>query len=259
MSFQLLIPAALFLSAVMAAAWWQQRRLRNAGWVDAFWTFGTGAAGVGVALAAGDGPRRLVVAALIALWALRLGAHIAARSHGTAEDSRYANFRIEWGAGFERRMFGFLQIQAAAALLLLLPILAAAAPGPLGWLDILAIALALAALLGEAIADRQLQAFRANPANRGGICERGLWAYSRHPNYFFEWLHWCAYPLLALAAGWGAAALALVGPAFIYWLLVHVSGIPPLEAQMLRSRGEAFRAYQRRVSAFFPLPRGPTP
>ena len=259
MSFAVLLPAGLFLAAVMAAAWWTQRRLANAGWVDAFWTFGLGSAGVGVALAGGDGPRRLVVAGLIAAWALRLGAHIAARSHG-AEDARYAHFRTEWGAAFERRMFAFLQIQAAAALLLVLPILAAAsAPGPLGWLDILAVALALTALAGEALADRQLQAFRADPANRGGICERGLWRWSRHPNYFFEWLHWCAYPLLALAAGWGALALALVGPAFIYWLLVHVSGIPPLEAQMLRSRGEAFRAYQRRVSAFFPLPKGPTP
>jgi steroid 5-alpha reductase family enzyme len=111
---------------------------------------------------------------------------------------------------------------------------------------------ALVALGGEAVADRQLRGFRTDPGNRNRICDQGLWGWSRHPNYFFEWLHWCAYPLLAIAAGWWPATLALIGPTLMYWLLVHVSGIPPLEAQMLRSRGEAYRDYQRRVSGFFP-------
>ncbi|MCC6720550.1 MAG: DUF1295 domain-containing protein [Acetobacteraceae bacterium] len=253
----ILIPAGLFLSAVMAIAWWAQRRLRNAGWVDAFWTYGLGAAGVAVALAGGEGARRVIVAGLIAAWALRLGAHIVGRSRGAPEDSRYAHFRDVWGAGFERRMFAFLQIQAAAALLLLVPLLvAASAPGPLGWTDALAVAVALVAFVGEGVADRQLHAFRSDPRNHGKVCDAGLWGLSRHPNYFFEWLHWCAYPLFALSTGW--AALALIGPAFMYWLLVHVSGIPPLEAQMLRSRGDAYRAYQHRVRAFLPLPKGRT-
>lgn len=251
----ILIPAAVFLGAVMALAWVVQRRMGNAGLVDAFWTFGLGAAGVVVALLAGTGPRRFVVAALIGTWAIRLGGHIVARSRGAPEDSRYAQLRSEWGATFERRLFAFLQIQAAAAALLLVPILlAAAAPQPLGWIDAVAVAIAVAAVAGEGIADRQLQAFRSDPHNRGRVCDTGLWAWSRHPNYVFEWLHWWTYPLLALGAPW--AALALIGPAFMYWLLVHVSGIPPLEAQMLRSRGEAYRAYQQRVSAFLPLPKG---
>lgn len=253
----ILLAGALFLCTIMVAAWWTQRRLRNAGWVDAFWTFGLGTAGVASAILIGEGPRGLIVAAMIGLWALRLGSHIATRSHGAAEDSRYAHFRVEWGAAFEPRMFAFLQVQAAAALLLLIPLLCAAAgPGPLGWLDGIALTVALVALVGESVADRQLRAFRADPDNRNRICDQGLWGWSRHPNYFFEWLHWCAYPLLALAAGWWPAALALIGPAFMYWLLVHVSGIPPLEAQMLRSRGEAYRLYQRRVSGFFPRPGG---
>jgi steroid 5-alpha reductase family enzyme len=113
------------------------------------------------------------------------------------------------------------------------------------------------AVLGEGAADAQLGRFRANPANHGKVCDAGLWAWSRHPNYFFEWLHWLAYPLFALGADYGW--LALLGPGFMYWLLVHVSGIPPLEAQMLRSRGDAYRAYQRRVSAFIPLPPENTP
>lgn len=249
-----LIPAALFLSAVMAVAWWFQRRVRNAGWVDAFWTYGLGAAAAGVALSGGGGARSGIVAGLMAAWSLRLGGHIVRRCRLGPEDSRYAHFRVEWGVGFERRMFIFLQIQALAALLLLVPVLlAAAAPGPLGWLDALGVAVAMTAFVGEGLADRQLQAFRGDPRNHGRVCDAGLWGWSRHPNYFFEWLHWWAYPLLAFGADWGW--LALSGPVLMYWLLVHVSGIPPLEAQMLRSRGAAYRDYQSRVSAFLPLPR----
>lgn len=254
----ILLPATLFLCVVMALAWLVQRRLRNAGWVDAFWTFGLGVAGVAVALASGEGPRRFIVAGLIGAWAIRLGSHIVARSHHGPEDSRYAHFRVEWGATFERRMFSFLQIQAAAAGLLLIPILvAASSTRTLGWIDAVAVLVALVAFAGEGIADRQLQAFRADPRNHGRVCDTGLWAWSRHPNYVFEWLHWWAYPILAIGAPW--ALLALIGPAFMYWLLVHVSGIPPLEAQMLRSRGDAYRDYQQRVNAFLPLPKGLRP
>ncbi len=250
----ILIPAAAFLSVVMAFAWWVQRRLRNAGWVDAIWSLGLGSAGVAVALLGGEGDRRYLVAALIGAWGLRLGAHLCLRSRGATEDSRYAHFRREWGTGFERRMFGFLQIQAAAAFVMLVPVwLAATSAAPLGWHDAAAMLIAVVACGGEALADSQLRAFRADPRNHGGVCDTGLWAWSRHPNYVFEWLHWWAYPVLAFGSVWAVAAL--VGPAFMYWLLVHVSGIPPLEAQMLRSRGDAYRAYQRRVGAFMPWQR----
>jgi steroid 5-alpha reductase family enzyme len=111
------------------------------------------------------------------------------------------------------------------------------------------------AIVGEAIADRQLATFRADPKNRGQVCDVGLWGMSRHPNYFFEWFGWLAYPAIAIDLGsypWGW--IALCGPALMYWLLVYASGIPPLEAHMLRSRGAAFRAYQDRVNAFWPGP-----
>jgi steroid 5-alpha reductase family enzyme len=106
------------------------------------------------------------------------------------------------------------------------------------------------------MADRQLRAFAHNPKNRGKVCDAGLWAWSRHPNYFFEWIGWFAYALFAidLSGGHVWGWLALTGPAFMYWLLVHVSGIPPLEAHMLRSRKKAFADYQKRVPAFFPSP-----
>ena len=112
----------------------------------------------------------------------------------------------------------------------------------------------IAAIAGEATSDAQMRAFKADPRNKGKVCDTGLWSLSRHPNYFFEWLAWLAYiPIgVSLAYPWGW--LAVAGPLLMYWLLVHASGIPPLEAHMLRSRGKAFRDYQQRVNAFWPGP-----
>jgi steroid 5-alpha reductase family enzyme len=254
--------AAVFLAAVMTAAWLTQRATGNAGWSDAFWSLGLGIAGVALALlpvAGTDWPtaRQVVVAALVGAWSLRLGSHIARRSIGGSEDARYAEFRRDWGADFERRLFVFLMIQAAAGTFLALSMLLAAQnPAEFGVQDWLAVAVLAVAVVGEGVADRQLRQFKADPANRHKVCGIGLWSWSRHPNYFFEWLGWLAYPLFAIdlagANPWGW--FALTGPAFMYWLLVHVSGIPPLEAHMMRSRPEEFRRYAERVSAFFPRP-----
>jgi steroid 5-alpha reductase family enzyme len=253
------IVAAILLSVVMAGAWALQRATGNSGWVDAVWSFGLGLAGLVLALVPG-GPttRQIVVAVLIATWSVRLGLHIAQRSLKGPEDARYAALRQEWGPRFQFRIFIFLQIQAAAAALLGLSMMLAAhnpAPFPRG-LDIIGIAVLVIAVAGEGVADEQLRRFKRDPANHGRLCDAGLWGWSRHPNYFFEWFGWVAYPMLAIdvSGDWYWGWLALSGPAFMYWLLVHVSGIPLLEQQMLKSRGDAFRAYQARVSPFFPLP-----
>jgi len=257
--------AALFLILVMAAAWLVQRRTGQGGWADAFWSLGLGAAGVLVALFPLDGaapsPRQTLAACLIGAWGLRLGLHIAARARSSHEDPRYARLRQDWGPHFQSRMFGFLMLQAGAAALLALSILVAArnpAPG-LSFQDALATVVFVAALCGEGLADRQLSRFKADPANRGEVCDTGLWAWSRHPNYFFEWLGWCAWPIFAinLSGGWPWGWLALSGPAYIYWLLTRVSGVPLLEAHMRRSRPEAFAAYAARTSVFFPRPPRP--
>jgi steroid 5-alpha reductase family enzyme len=255
------ISATVLLCLVMAGAWGLQRATGNAGWVDMVWSFGLGLAGMLLALVpAGPTTRQIVVALLIAGWSLRLGLHIAQRSRHGPEDARYAALRQQWGRKFQVRLFLFLQIQAAAAALLgLSMMLAAHNPAPFPrLLDFAGIAVLVAAIAGEGIADEQLRRFRKDPGNRGKVCDAGLWGWSRHPNYFFEWLGWIAYPLLAIdpGGGWYWGWLALSGPAFMYWLLVHVSGIPLLEQQMLQSRGDAFRAYQARVSPFFPLPPG---
>jgi steroid 5-alpha reductase family enzyme len=259
----LLLAAALALAALMAAAWLVQRQTGQSGWVDTIWSFSVGVVGAGLALApfqAGPGPtlRQMLVAALALAWALRLGLHIMGRTLQGGEDPRYKALADEWKQDFSRRLFWFLQIQAAAAFLLVLSIFVAghsSAPFPNSG-DILGVAILVAAIVGEAIADRQLRHFAARPENKGRVCEDGLWGFSRHPNYFFEWLGWVAYPIIAvgLPPADALGLIALVGPAFMYWLLVHISGVPPLEAHMARSRGAAFTAYQQRVNAFFPGP-----
>ena len=253
---------AAALSLIMASAWYVQQKTGKTGWVDATWSLGVG----GVAFIATLWPlgqdwphwRQLIVAFLAACWCLRLGLHIAERNRAQADDPRYRNLIVQWGGDASRRMFWFLQSQAGVGVVLALSIgLAAHNPNPeLRMQDVVGLAVLIGAIVGEAVADRQLRLFKADAANRNAICDVGLWNWSRHPNYFFEWLSWVAYPIVAIDQagqnpfGW----LALAAPICMYWVLVHVSGIPPLEDHMLRTRGDLFRAYQERTRAFFPIP-----
>ena len=249
------------LFVAMSFAWWLARRPGSSGMMDVVWSYATAAAGAAGAMApvAGAVPARQVLVALLALaWGVRLGTHIWWRGRGGHDDPRYAALRRSWGQHADRRLFQFAQIQAVAALALALVIVAAGrAPAPFGqWSDWAGIGLLIVAVAGEGIADAQLAAYRARPENRGGVCDRGLWSLSRHPNYFFEWLAWLAWPVIAIGAGASDPAMwiTLAGPVLMYVLLVHVSGIPPLEAHMLRSRGAAFADTQRRIRAFWPIP-----
>ena len=260
----LILAQAVVLGGVMIAAWWFQRQRGNAGWVDVFWTFATGAAAVLGALWPLSGGatiplRQAIVAAFAALWAIRLGLHLRRRVLSRPEDSRYAGFRREWGARFQMRLFWFLQIQAAAALPLAVsgPLAARNPASGLRITDLAAVLVSAVAIVGEAIADRQLARFVSDPAHKGKVCDRGLWAWSRHPNYFFEFLGWCAWPLFAFNPAWPLGWLAVMAPVLMYWLLVHVSGIPPLEKLMRVARGDAWQAYQSKTSAFFPMPPRP--
>jgi steroid 5-alpha reductase family enzyme len=257
----LLIVIGIWLSLAMVGAWAIQRATGLSGWIDTVWSFAVGVGGIIAAVFAhGDIDRRIAILIVITAWALRLGSHIGSRTRGAAEDPRYAKFIEEWGKSASLRLFLFLQIQALAAFILVLAVYLAAvnnAAFPRS-LDLLAAAIALFALIGEAVSDVQLARFRKTPEAKTDVCEIGLWRYSRHPNYFFEWLFWCCWPLFAISGSvWTWSSL--LAPLLMYLLLVHVSGIPPLEDHMLRSRGEKFRALQRRVNAFFPGPRNQEP
>ena len=254
-----ILAAGFALSAIMALAWWVQRRTGNSGWIDAIWTFGTGFVAAGLALYPLTGEsvpwRQALVAAMATGWALRLGWHIVGRTRLDHDDPRYAAIMKDWGADAPRRLFRFLQAQAAVALVLAASVAVAAHRPAADWdvVDLLAGSIFLGGWLIEAISDRQLRKFKQNAAP-GSVCNLGLWSWSRHPNYFGEWLCWCAYPLLALRFDYPIGLAALSGPVLLYLTLVYASGIPPLEAHMRRSRGTVWSDYAARTSAFFPLP-----
>jgi len=245
---------AVILGLMQLGFWLWQVRTRNAGWVDVGWALGLA---VMALLAAALGPRplggRLLGALMGGLHGLRLGLHLWRRVATDAhEDGRYQAIRAAWKTGTNAKFFIFFQAQALLDVLLGLPFLLAAwnpRPGlhPLEWA---ACALWLGAWAGEALADAQLRRFKARPESRGLTCREGLWRYSRHPNYFFEWLVWVAYLLLALSAplGW----VAVLCPALMLYFLLRVTGIPYTEAQSLRSRPEDYARYQRETSPFIP-------
>jgi steroid 5-alpha reductase family enzyme len=253
----LLMPLVWVLAAavvVMSAVWELQRRTRNAGYVDAAWAMIIGTAALGFGLFAhGDRITRIVVAVLGGLWGFRLGLHILHRVLHEPEDGRYAFLRAHWN-GHQGKFYGFFLFQALLTALFAAPMLAAAQnPQSLpAWQIGTAIAIWVIALGGESIADAQLARFRADPANRGRTCRDGLWRWSRHPNYFFEWLHWFAY--VVLAVGSPLHLLSWIGPVVMLVSLNWVTGIPFVEAQALRSRGDDYRDYQRTTSRFVPWP-----
>lgn len=251
-----------FLFLGMAGLWLLQRKTSDAGIVDVGWSSGIGLVTLySAVLSPGWLPRRLLVATLGAVWAFRLAGYLLKDRVGKgSEDSRYRNLRDHWGDAAQRNFFWFFQAQALLILLFALPIRVAMSPPATAfrlW-DALGLLVWLIAVGGETLADRQLAAFRTRPENKGGVCDTGLWRYSRHPNYFFEWVHWFAYVLIAL--GSPAWAWTLLGPLLMFLFLYKVTGIPHTEAQSLRSRGDAYRRYQERTSPFFPwFPRNTEP
>ena len=259
----MLIQIELFVLAamlvVMVGAWAYGLAVKNGGWTDVFWSFGTGfvlAAAAFVATGTDTSQaRRLMIAAFMLVWGLRLGLHLAPRVAGHPEDPRYAAFRAT-AKNYPLTMLWVSLPQApASALLGLSVVVAAQRPSPqLDLRDALALIVYLVAIVGETVSDAQMKRFRANPDNKGQVIDTGLWAWSRHPNYFFQWLGWMAYPVMALDPSRPVTLLTLVAPAVMFGLLRYVSGVPPLEEAMLKSRGDKFRDYQKRVSVFFPLP-----
>lgn len=245
-------------AGLMFAMWLHARSSRNATAVDVAWSFSIGVAAI-IAAALGDGDlvRRLVVGGLGAAWSLRLGGHLLfdrLRRHRGEEDGRYVMLREKLGDRIDIWLLGFFMLQALVVAIFAIPFAYLAMDTrPFGtvW-DIAGVVIGLGAIVGEAIADRQLGVWRANPDNKGKTCRAGLWRYSRHPNYFFEWLHWLAYPLLAIGAAPQLWWAALVVPPIELLLLTRVTGIPPTEARALVTRGDDYRAYQATTSAFVP-------
>lgn len=251
----LILATTAFAVSLMFIIWLVALRVENLGIVDVAWSISFLPVAVYFAVAAGGDPvRRWLIAGMAGLWSLRLAAHIGLRvlGHHPREDVRYTRLRADWGARWKSKTFWFFQFQAGLIVLLstvfLVPCLDGC-PG-LSWRAWAGVAVWLTALAGESLADFQLKQFRSNPANQGRICQTGLWNYSRHPNYFFEWLVWVGYFLFAWASPGGC--YTVLCPALMLFFLLRVTGIPLTEELSVQSKGEAYRHYQRTTSAFVP-------
>ena len=246
----LLLTAVVILCA-FGALWGLSLLRRDASIVDPFW--GPGFLLItAVAFAVGPrGPRAVLILVLVAAWALRLGLYLLGRSRGHGEDFRYAAMRARHGARFWWVSgLTVFATQATLCWVISLPLQAAASSDKsLIWLDFLAVAIWAIGLLWEAVADAQLARFKAHRTDPTAVMDIGLWAWSRHPNYFGEWLLWWGFFGVAVPAG---GAWTVIAPLLMSGLLMRVSGVPLLEKKL--AERPAYRAYVERTPAFFPRP-----
>lgn len=250
----LVIIGTASVAAVMLLLWLIHLRTGNAAIVDAGWAGGLAMLGILYSALGGGYPlRSTIIATMAGIWGFRLAIYLlTTRIIGHPEEGRYQELRRQWKTNIPFKFLLFFEFQAVLCVVLAVPFVAAARNSeawisPLEWA---AVALWTLAMAGEAAADAQLNRFKSDASNKGRTCQAGLWRYSRHPNYFFEWLIWMAFALFALASPggyWG-----LLSPALILYFVLNVTGIPATEAQAIRTRGEEYRRYQQTTSAFVP-------
>lgn len=254
----LLLLNAAVVAGLMGGLWLVALKLRDVSFIDAFWAFNMGVvAAVAYFTADGEPTRQALLAGLCVAWALRLGGHLSVRWLRNGEDKRYQSLLARLTArGLPWPLATLIFVFALQGVLLLLVCLPvqigqAFATPPVGWLGWTGAALALFGLVFEALGDRQLERFRADPANAGQVMDRGLWRYTRHPNYFGDACVWWGLGLIACEVPWGWASLA--GPAFLTFTLLRWSGAPLLEQGMGSTR-PGYADYVRRTSGFIPRP-----
>jgi steroid 5-alpha reductase family enzyme len=239
------------LAAAAVLTWLASVQRRNVAIVDSLWSIMFMLAAFSYAYRAPAlGARSVLVLALLSVWALRLSVYITWRNWGHGEDRRYQAIRARNEPNFAfKSLYLVFLLQAVLAWIISLPVHAAIIRGGgLGALDYAGAALWLSGITFEAGGDWQLARFKADPANRGQVCDRGFWRYTRHPNYFGDFCVWWGLYLIALAAGaWWSA----VGPILMSTLLMRVSGVTLLEAD-IGERRPRYADYIRRTNAFFP-------
>ncbi len=249
--------ALLLAAAIFWLVWLLARRIDNFSIVDIAWSYTLLPIVLWYAAAgSGDPLRKAVAVTLGGVWSLRLGTYLLRRiaKHHPHEDVRYQVLREKWKGRLGWAFFWFFEAQAVLIWLLSFPLLLACInPAPqMNWVEWLGVAAWIIGLGGEALSDAQMAAFKADPANKGKVCRVGLWNWSRHPNYFFESVVWFGFWLFACGSPWGA--LTVYAPLLILYFLLRVTGIPLTEECAVRSKGDAYRDYQRTTSAFVPLP-----
>lgn len=255
MNWVLFLWAWAVTTPMMGGLWLVYRRYhRNAALADVGFCVGFGLVSIGLGLmTTGDVAHRIVVAVMGAGYAFRLGVYIfRARIVNAVEDPRYQSLRGKLGGRAEWWLFVYFIGQGLAIAIFSIPLLVLMGNPEASWSlwEVAGILLWAIGVGGETIADDQLNCFRRQAHNKGKTCRKGLWRYSRHPNYFFDVVHWCAYVVMSVGIpdGW----LTLVGPVLMMWALLNVTGIPFAEAQALASRGDDYRDYQWTTNAFIP-------
>ncbi|HSY17015.1 MAG TPA: DUF1295 domain-containing protein [Candidatus Acidoferrales bacterium] len=247
-------PACAFAIGLMLAIWWLALRINNLGIVDVAWSYAFAPVAVFYAATTHGNPtRRWLMAGMATLWSVRLGTYLYFRvmGHHPYEDTRYVEMRMRWAKNLKLQVLFFFELQAVLIVLLSIPFLMACLNGrrgisPVEWAGV---AIWLIAVVGEGVADWQLKQFKAQK-NRSAVCRVGLWNYSRHPNYFFEWLVWVGFFVFALGSPLGCVTVYC--PALMLFFLLRVTGIPLTEALAVKTKGEAYREYQRTTSRFVP-------
>ncbi len=243
---------------VMLACYLYCQSSQRAGLVDAAWAFCIAMTAISAAMlhVQGDELVRWLIGGVSGLWFARLSWHLARRyAQEKQEDSRYAAMREALGKKQSVGFLVFFMAQALMALLFSVPMLMLTAEPVAAWsgnYEIylwIALVIAIVAFVGEYISDQQLHDFKQDSANKGKTMRSGLWRYSRHPNYFFEWVHWFAYPIAGIGAG---LDYLWIYPVLMFGFLYYFTGIPFNEKQSLRNRGEDYRKYQAQTSMFFP-------
>ena len=240
---------------IMFGAWRWATSINNYSIVDVFWSFNFAIIALFIFFTApGNETRKIIVCILAFLWSLRLGSHLRKRifSQLDEEEGRYKQLRKEWQKNIHLKFFFFFQMQAFSNVWLAFPffIIACNTAAEICWVEYFGAGLWLSCIIGEAIADQQLDQFKKDPANKGKVCDKGFWNYSRHPNYFFQLMIWIGVFIFAVCSPYGW--LAIISPLTIAYLLFKVTGIPMTEEQSLRSKGEQYKAYQRTTSVFIP-------
>ncbi len=251
-AFSVLAIGFLFCLLLMAVFWWISQKLSFYSLVDAVWAYGIGALVIiFVWTSKGAAEKKALALILSMLWSLRLGSHLAARlkAHYPLEDSRYIDLKKKWG---KAKFFAFFQFQGLSQIVFSLPFffIANDSDSNFSFLTVCGVIIFFFGFFGETVADHQLSQFKKAPANKNKVCKAGLWKYSRHPNYFFEWLIWCGISISALPSAYGY--LGLISPLLMYLTLNYLTGIPKAEEQSLKSKGDLYRDYQKTTNRFFP-------
>jgi len=254
--FEMFGASFIFIMALMTLFWIVGAVKNNAGVVDIGWAFSFCVV-VWAYFFIGEGfiIKRLLIALMVSAWSLRLFWYLLKRFDFHQEDPRYTALRERLGKELGRfKMFLMFLFQGFLVIILSIPFAIVSAYGTSTWHPLEGIALLIwcGGFIGEIYADRQLERFKEDPTNAGKVCQVGLWRYSRHPNYFFEWIIWIGYFLFAFPTPWGW--LALSAPIIMLILLTRISGIPLAEAQAMKTKGRAYEEYKRKTSSFVPLP-----